>query len=1079
MASSSSTPDASQQDNSASCNQEEHIASERDLDDVIELLDPTDLQKLFDALNIEYRYLKRAKKGAATDDADQRVKAVFRQWRKNLGHEATRQAILDALLRCGNTLAKDTLEEKWGNVEQIEHPLFGNDLILLRCREELKSYYISSLCKIPLFPGDMSKCVDLKDIYTKVSIVMDLPTPCSSIRIPLESHEEIFTRKTDDGQFYTRLLLVGPAGYGKTTTTAKIAYDWANVIDSPGIDSSLSDIGLLFVVNMRWVEHTSNLEDAILSQMLPEDTEMTKELLRSKIKELGDRVIIILDAVYESDRELFNHPKSSGSIVKLLRGNIFALCRLVVTTRPWRVAEIAKACSAFTRLDLSGFSSEDVQIYIWRFFRDDEELRGSLLEYMSQNALVADVSRVPLMALLVCTHWRESRAAEIPNRIGHLYDAILNIMYKHFQSKPRKLQASKTRGKKHLRFLKLKKAKTEKEAGIDFTLLLQHLGKMALEGLWPPNNRIVFSVNEVADPEVVEEACQMGLVSKQEMRAGHKVLPIQGASTSTAASSNTTKLAFFHKSAQEKCAGEYLANLADTKPEEFQSRLRSISTIQEALSIQLVLRFTCGRNPEAAQQILQRLVEIFRGISSMVEDYYQEEVLELDDTLMMQQFMELCLSCNYEAASNDRFTGLLEDVFVRGMAYFLGISSSTALALGYYMEHSQPGDIKSLKLRPIVHPGDYIDTTGPLKKLYVQYQHGVNQIPPDRMQSISEEYFSRYEGDVYSRIEDIRTDAPGFTVTLIQMWQRCQDHDLPTPEETDISPVINALQYTQLEALDIADFKFRDIDQFVEVCGNGHMSHLKELNVRSIGMDDYQTERLAQSISCMPDLEELDISHNVPGRSLEYLAETLPTATSLNKLYIQYMGASTEALDTFTQRLSDFGSQLIGLRMDGNYMNDVVASNLESHLPVATQLEWISIGMDNVSREHHNQLLLTMGRLTRLQQLFVYESQYPDDLLESIADVIPSLPDLFDVVLDVETSTSPEVSSTSWQHFKSKLQSVAGLQNVQLSHIALEKSDFMEFLQLSREKGLAVVRYDINCVPDDVAVPADDIFEFL
>ncbi|XP_072045223.1 uncharacterized protein [Amphiura filiformis] len=569
------------------------MASDSDFSEVAKQLTPDELKHLYDALNgITRQEVEKAIEAAATLDVDLQAKSVFRKWSMLNGSAATRYAILDALLYCKFQNAVEKLRKIWaislddydsanqdthgsrrpspkpdaganaasssstpdtskqsksastskGHMEQIEHPLFGNDSILLRCREELKAHYMNSLCKIPLFPGDMSKCVDLKDIYTKVSIVMDLPKPCSSIRIPLKSHEEIFTRKTDDGQFYTRLLLAGPAGYGKTTTTAKIAYDWAK-----SRDLFLSDIGLLFVVNMRWVEHTSNLEDVILSQMLPDDTEMTKELLRSKIKELRDRVIIIVDAVDESDRELFNHPKSSGSIVKLLTGKTFVLCRLVVTTRPWRVVEIVKACKAFTRLDLSGFSKEDVQTYIRQFFRDDEELRESLLEYMSQNALVADVSRVPLMALLVSTYWRKSRAAEIPNRIGHLYDAILNIMYKHFQSKPRKPQAEvrETRGKKLLRFLKLKKYTTEKEVGIDFTLLRQHLGKMALEGLWPPENRIVFSVNEVADPEVVEEACQMGLVSKQEMRVGqlHTLHNATFASAETA--SNATKLTFF------------------------------------------------------------------------------------------------------------------------------------------------------------------------------------------------------------------------------------------------------------------------------------------------------------------------------------------------------------------------------------------------------------------------------------------------------------------------------------------------------------------------------------------------------
>ena len=224
----------------------------------------------------------------------------------------------------------------------------------------------------------------------------------------------MFTRKTDEGQVYTKLLIAAPAGFGKTTTMAKIAYDWA----SEAKNSPIADICLLFVINMRWVDHTSNLEDVILAQLFPNDTNINAKQLLTCVAELGSMVAIILDAADESDRHLLDHPESSGSIVKLLTGRILVSCRLIVTTRPWRVSEIVNACKTFTRLDLGGFSREDVKTYIRQFFNDEEELGESLLKYMEQNAVIADVSSVPLMTLLVCMYWMETQAEEIPNRIG-------------------------------------------------------------------------------------------------------------------------------------------------------------------------------------------------------------------------------------------------------------------------------------------------------------------------------------------------------------------------------------------------------------------------------------------------------------------------------------------------------------------------------------------------------------------------------------------------------------------------------------------------------------------------------------
>ena len=858
---------------------------------------------------------------------------------------------------------------------------------------------------------------------------MNLPKPCTPIKIPLNSLDEIFTRKTDEGQVYKKLLIAAPAGFGKTTTMAKIAYDWA----SGAKESSLADIRLLFVINMRWVDHTCDLEDVILSQLFPNDTQINAKQLLNCIADLESKAVIILDAVDESDRHLFGHPESSGSVVKLLTGKILISCRLIVTTRPWRVSEIVNACKTFIRLDLGGFSREDVKKYICQFFNAKKELGESLLKYIKQNGVIADVSSVPLMTLLICMYWRETNAEEIPNRIGELYDAIFNIMHAHLQSK--------------------KEATNGENAGtsIDLGLLKQRLGKMALEGLWPPENRLVFSTDEVSDQEVVAEACNMGLLSKQEASVQTRRLFTRKHPVSNY---GKAKLTFFHKSGQEKCAGEYFAHLVDNNPEELESRLATVTTMQEALSIQLVLRFASGQNPHAVRKILQRLMEIFGSESqSIIADYYKEG-LELVDTLKIQQFLEMCLSCNYEAHCRDEFNNLLADLFPMGQVYFLGISSSTALALGYYMENSQPGDIKSLTLRPIAHAGNIVNPTGPLWKLKEKAQTGINQLTLSKMQEICKEYFTKYHGSVHEINEWHARQAPADAVSCIQVWQACQD--LPTAEETNISPIITSLRHTHIESLDLTSCKIGDnVNQLSEMIEEGHMSHLLELRVSNIGLVDDQMERLAKAIKHMPDLTVIDTSNNYPsGKSLQFIAESLTVAKSVRTLHVHNMSATVQVMSTFAEKFVEFGSQLKELRVEGNYMNDAVASRLESNLPVARQLQQLWITVYDLSRKHHHQLVLTMRQLSRLRKLNIYHSQYPDNLLMSAADVMESLPDLVALALSVHPDTPPQVSSTTWKHFNTKLQCVEKLKGLDLLRIAFEKDDFMEFVQVCRTKGL-------------------------
>ena len=872
----------------------------------------------------------------------------------------------------------------------------------------------------------MESCVALDDIYTKVTIEMSLPKPCRAIKIPLDSLDDIFTRKTQDGQLYTKLLISAPAGFGKTTSMAKIAYDWS--MKPKG--SPLSDVSLLFVINMRWVESTTDLEQAILSQLLPHDTHITTNQLQHSLGKLSDKVVFVLDAVDESDRHLLDDPESSGSIVKLLTGRILVSCRLIVTTRPWRVNEIVNACKTFTRLDLGGFSREDVKTYIRQFFNDEEELGESLLKYMEQNAVIADVSSVPLMTLLVCMYWKEKQAEEIPNRIDKLYDAVFNMMYAHLQSKKKATNGKNTR------------------PSIALSLLKQRLGEVALKGLWPPENRLVFSVDEVSDSEVVEEACNMGLLSKQE-ECTHKIFAAQAG--------RKAKFTFFHKMAQEKCAGQFLAYLAESNPKKLKARLASVTSIQDALSVQLVLRFASGQNLHAAKKILQRLMKIFRSESHSVIDDYYNEGLELDDTLKIQQFLEMCLSCNYEADCLGEFNHLLANLFPMGKMYFLGISSSTALALGYYMENAQPGDIKSLTLRPIAHAGDIVEPTGPLSKLRRQAQAGINQLTPTKMQEICQEYFQKYHGSVHQDNEQLARQAPATVVSLIQMWQACGD--LPTAEETNISPIITSLQHTHIETLNLTGFKVRNnMNQLLEVFEKGHMSHLLELRVSNIGLVDGQMERLTKAIKQIPELRVIDTSHNYPsGKSLQFMAESMSSLASLHTLYVNRMMATVQVMGTFAEKFAEFGSQLQELHINLNKMDDAVASRLESNLPVARQLQGLQISVKGLSRNHHSQLVLTMSQLSCLRTLRIFHSQYADDLLICAADVMGSLPDLDWLLLHVYSNTPPQVSGTTWKHFKTKLQSVKKLNGLDLSQVALERNDFMEFVQLCRAKGFRKV----------------------
>ena len=86
---------------------------ERDFTDVVRVLGPSDLQRLYSALGVESNDVEKAEKRADTKDVDLIGRAVLVFWRKTSGQDATRQAILNAMDACCDAQAKGKLIQRW------------------------------------------------------------------------------------------------------------------------------------------------------------------------------------------------------------------------------------------------------------------------------------------------------------------------------------------------------------------------------------------------------------------------------------------------------------------------------------------------------------------------------------------------------------------------------------------------------------------------------------------------------------------------------------------------------------------------------------------------------------------------------------------------------------------------------------------------------------------------------------------------------------------------------------------------------------------------------------------------------
>ena len=290
--------------------------------------------------------------------------------------------------------------------------------------EELKTHYLNKTCQKQLFPWESDRLVALQDFYVQLTLDIEIQRPNKPIKQRLPDYHVIFKDEEDRRRF----VLEGRPGLGKSTFCAKVAYDWSHRLDNE--NSPLNHIKLLFVLRLGSIDSANAIEEVIFDQLLPrtfkiEDPDRTKKL-RKVIEKLGKAVVVVFDSLDEADPRLFLR-QEVGSIVKIMQFEDLRPCRVLVTSRPWRVKDITKYAE-YRRLELQAFTKSDILEYVKRFFVSDRLLGERLEQYIKANRLVVDAS-IPLITLLICWYWQKTNAKEIPERLGEVYDGVFDVMY--------------------------------------------------------------------------------------------------------------------------------------------------------------------------------------------------------------------------------------------------------------------------------------------------------------------------------------------------------------------------------------------------------------------------------------------------------------------------------------------------------------------------------------------------------------------------------------------------------------------------------------------------------------------------
>ena len=384
------------------------------------------------------------------------------------------------------------------------------------------------------------------------------------------------------------VLIEGRPGIGKTTFCNKLAYDWAankQVAENPSgsffpnfqivlslkcreIESCLSEEATEGQPPPRSEKEKANeifksvLWDAIDDQLLPRDcTKEDKEEFCKFIRYNQPDILLVLDGLDELPTNMF------AAFKEVIQGRMLPKCHIVATARQEVGMEVRECCD--TLLEIEGFTKEDAQKFIFRYFKAEPHLAQQLLNKLETDENLQELTESPLNTVLLCLLCEDSDGI-FPESGTQLYLEMVECVLRRYRKK---------------KGLPLPKSKDEDLTKVYKTQLRQ-LGSIAWNGLLHNN----MSLEEGEFKNCSEELPEFGFLSVE--CSPKKVRP-------------SVNYCFLHKTFQELFAAFYLCCLVldnEICPETLIGDNRYFKDLKQ------VLLYTCGMLASQSEEAIKALV---------------------------------------------------------------------------------------------------------------------------------------------------------------------------------------------------------------------------------------------------------------------------------------------------------------------------------------------------------------------------------------------------------------------------------------------------------------------------------------
>ena len=254
----------------------------------------------------------------------------------------------------------------------------------------------------------------------------------------------------DDQESANSILVVGKAGIGKSLFCQKVIRDWANnELFQARENTEIPNLKFVYLLTFRQLNLLENncvtLREILNCCSVLDDKCNIDDSTFEYIVKHPKEVMIILDGYDEYSQQDYiagnleeQHPNDARREMpvaalcsKLIKGKILKGAIVMITSRPDESDRMGGI--RFKRyVEIAGFSSKQVQEYIEKYFKDDENIKNAVLKHVMNNMDLVSFAHIPMLCFLLCFEMKyilteSGNRDDLPVSTTDIYTKLVDI----------------------------------------------------------------------------------------------------------------------------------------------------------------------------------------------------------------------------------------------------------------------------------------------------------------------------------------------------------------------------------------------------------------------------------------------------------------------------------------------------------------------------------------------------------------------------------------------------------------------------------------------------------------------------